>query len=53
MMTGADRTPPTIAALGYTGLLSTFEEASLRVVHQIDSPQSTVRRVIVRRALEG
>jgi GNAT superfamily N-acetyltransferase len=37
------------AALGYTGLLSTFEAAGFRVVHEIDSPQSTVRRVIVRR----
>lgn len=39
------------AALGYTGLLSTFEAAGFRVVHQIDSPQSKVRRVIVRREL--
>jgi len=38
------------AALGYTGLLSTFEAAGFEVVHQIDSPQSKVRRVIVRRA---
>jgi GNAT superfamily N-acetyltransferase len=37
------------AALGYTGLLSTFEAAGFRVVHQIDSPQSKVRRVVVRR----
>ena len=37
------------AALGYTGLLSTFEAAGFRVVHAIDSPQATVRRVIVRR----
>lgn len=37
------------AAVGYTGLLSTFEAAGFRVVHEIDSPQSTVRRVIVRR----
>jgi GNAT superfamily N-acetyltransferase len=37
------------AALGYTGLLSTFEAAGFRVVQAIDSPQSTVRRVTVRR----
>lgn len=37
------------AAAGYTGLLSTFEAAGFRLVHEIDSPQSTVRRVIVRR----
>ena len=37
------------AAVGYTGLLSTFEAAGFRVVHEIDSPQATVRRVIVRR----
>jgi GNAT superfamily N-acetyltransferase len=37
------------AALGYTGLLSTFTGAGFEVVHQIDSPQATVRRVIVRR----
>ena len=37
------------AALGYTGLLSTFLAAGFEVVHQIDSPQATVRRVIVRR----
>ena len=37
------------AALGYTGLLSTFEAAGFRVVHEIHSPQSKVRRVIVRR----
>jgi GNAT superfamily N-acetyltransferase len=43
---GVGRVP---AALGYTGLLSTFEAAGFRVVHQIDSPQATVRRVIVRR----
>ena len=36
-------------ALGYTGLLTTFEAAGFRVVHEIDSPQSKVRRVIVRR----
>lgn len=41
------------AALGYTGLLSTFEAAGFEVVHRIDSPQSTVRRVIVRRAIDG
>jgi GNAT superfamily N-acetyltransferase len=39
------------AALGYTGLLSTFEAAGFKVVHEIDSPQSKVRRVIVRRLL--
>ena len=39
------------AALGYTGILSTFEAAGFRVVHEIDSPQSKVRRVIVRREL--
>jgi GNAT superfamily N-acetyltransferase len=32
----------------YTGLLSTFEAAGFRVVKEIDSPQATVRRVIVR-----
>jgi GNAT superfamily N-acetyltransferase len=37
------------AALGYTGLLSTFLEAGFEVVREIDSPQATVRRVIVRR----
>jgi GNAT superfamily N-acetyltransferase len=37
------------APLGYTGLLSTFLAAGFEVVHEIDSPQSTVRRVIVRR----
>ena len=37
------------AAAGYTGLLSTFEAAGFRVVHEIDSPQSSVRQVIVRR----
>jgi len=40
------------AALGYTGLLSTFEAAGFEVVHEIDSPQATVRRVIVRRAID-
>lgn len=39
------------AALGYTGLLSTFEAAGFRVVREIDSRQSKVRRVIVRREL--
>ena len=43
---GGGRVP---AALGYTGLLSTFEAAGFRVVHEIDSPHSKVRRVIVRR----
>jgi GNAT superfamily N-acetyltransferase len=37
------------AAVGYTGLLSTFLAAGFAVVHEIDSPQATVRRVIVRR----
>ena len=37
------------AAVGYTGLLSTFEGAGFRVVRTIDSPQATVKRVIVRR----
>jgi GNAT superfamily N-acetyltransferase len=37
------------AAVGYTGLLSTFLAAGFAVVLEIDSPQSTVRRVIVRR----
>lgn len=37
------------AAVGYTGLLSTFLAAGFQVVHEIDSPQATVRRVIVRR----
>lgn len=36
----------------YTGLLSTFEAAGFRVLHEIDSPQATVRRVIVRRDLD-
>lgn len=39
------------AALGYTGLLSTFAVAGFKVVHEIDSPQSKVRRVIVRRLI--
>jgi GNAT superfamily N-acetyltransferase len=37
------------SALGYTGHLSTFLAAGFHVVHEIDSPQATVRRVIVRR----
>lgn len=37
------------AAVGYTGLLSTFLAAGFDVVHEIDSPQATVQRVIVRR----
>jgi GNAT superfamily N-acetyltransferase len=45
---GDGRVPP---ALGYTGLLSTFEAAGFKVVHEIQSPQATVRRVIVRRLL--
>jgi GNAT superfamily N-acetyltransferase len=44
--TGDNRIP---AAVGYTGLLSTFLAAGFEVVHEIDSPQATVRRVIVRR----
>jgi GNAT superfamily N-acetyltransferase len=46
-----DRRVP--AALGYTGLLSTFEAAGFKVLQEIDSRQSTVRRVIVRRAIDG
>jgi GNAT superfamily N-acetyltransferase len=45
---GDDRIP---AAVGYTGLLSTFLAAGFEVVHRIDSPQATVGRVIVRREL--
>ena len=45
---GGGRVP---AALGYTGLLSTFEAAGFAVVRRIDSPQSTVQRVIVRRTI--
>jgi GNAT superfamily N-acetyltransferase len=41
------------AALGYTGLLSTFEAAGFEVVRDIDSPQSKVRRVVVRRTIDG
>lgn len=40
------------AALGYTGLLSTFEAAGFEVVRDIDSPQSKVRRVVVRRSID-
>jgi GNAT superfamily N-acetyltransferase len=40
------------AAVGYTGLLSTFEAAGFDVVHRIDSPQATVQRVIVRRSID-
>ena len=40
------------AALGYTGMLSTFEDAGFEVVHRIDSPQATVQRVIVRRGID-
>ena len=40
------------AALGYTGLLSTFTAAGFEVVHDIHSPQSKVRRVIVRRTIQ-
>ena len=39
------------AALGYTGLLSTFEAAGFTVVRRIDPPTSTVQRVIVRRTI--
>jgi GNAT superfamily N-acetyltransferase len=46
---GESRIP---AAVGYTGLLSTFVAAGFEVVHRIDSPQATVRRVIVRRAID-
>ena len=42
----AERIP---AAVGYTGLLSTFEAAGFEVVHDTDSPGATVQRVIVRR----
>jgi GNAT superfamily N-acetyltransferase len=45
---GDGRVPP---ALGYTGLLSTFEAAGFRVVQAIDSPGATVRRVTVRREI--
>jgi len=44
--TGDARVP---AAVGYTGLLSTFLAAGFEVVREIDSPGATVRRVIVRR----
>ena len=37
------------AAVGYTGLLSTFIAAGFHVVRDVASPRSTVRRVIVRR----
>jgi GNAT superfamily N-acetyltransferase len=40
------------AGVAYTGLLSTFEAAGFRVAREIDSPQATVRRVIVRRSLD-
>ena len=40
------------AAVGYTGLLSTFLAAGFEVVHEIDSPQATVQRVIVRRTVD-
>jgi GNAT superfamily N-acetyltransferase len=43
---GEGRVP---AALGYTGVLSTFLAAGFEVVREIDSPGATVRRVIVRR----
>lgn len=46
--TGGERIP---SANGYTGLLSVFEALGFEVVREIDSPQATVRRVIVRREL--
>ena len=46
---GESRIP---AAVGYTGLLPTFLRAGFEVVHEIDSPQATVRRVIVRRTVD-
>ncbi|MEO5940055.1 MAG: hypothetical protein ABIZ72_03880 [Candidatus Limnocylindrales bacterium] len=53
MMTGPDESADDVcripAAVGYTGLLSTFLAAGSEVVHEIDSAQVTVRRVIVRR----
>ena len=39
------------SANGYTGVLSTFEAAGFEVVHEIDSPTATVKRVIVRRRI--
>lgn len=36
------------AATLYSGTLSTFLRAGFRLVHEIDSPQATVRRAIVR-----
>src|SRR5262249_15117576 len=39
------------AAVGYTGLLSTFEVAGFQVVHRIDSPAATVQRLIVGRPI--
>jgi GNAT superfamily N-acetyltransferase len=47
---GGGRVP---AALGYTGLLSTFEAAGFRVVREIESPHAKVRRLIVRREIAG
>jgi GNAT superfamily N-acetyltransferase len=41
------------AAVGYTGLLSTFLAAGFEVVHEIDSPGATVKRVIVRREIRA
>ena len=46
--TGGTKVP---AANLYTGSLSTFLAAGFTVAREIDSPQATVRRVIVRRAL--
>jgi GNAT superfamily N-acetyltransferase len=40
------------AGTAYTGLLSTFEAAGFRTLHEIDSPQATVRRKIVRLDLD-
>jgi GNAT superfamily N-acetyltransferase len=45
---GSGRVP---AALGYTGLLSTFEAAGFKVAQKVSSSQSTVHRVIVRRTM--
>jgi len=42
-------TSPTL----YTGTLSTFLRAGFRVVREVDSPQATVARSIVRLDLTG
>jgi GNAT superfamily N-acetyltransferase len=47
---GTGRIP---SANGYTGLLSTFEAAGFDVVHEIDSPTATVKRVVVRRRIRA